>query len=57
MEDENRFKRAIENLISNSETWVKIKNILKEDIKEKEDLIEYLDKLVQERESQISKLN
>jgi hypothetical protein len=57
MEDNDKFKKAINNLISNPETWVKIKQILKDDIKDKEDLINYLDRLVQEREDNISKLN
>ncbi|MGD0581387.1 MAG: hypothetical protein ABR974_00425 [Bacteroidales bacterium] len=54
MEDDKKFKEIIENL---SKDWGRIKTILEDNIRETQRLIEYLDKIIKEKEDKFTKLN
>jgi hypothetical protein len=57
MEKDKKFQDAIARLTETTEKWNRIKNILLEEIKAHQDIINYIDKHLSEKENKFSKLN
>lgn len=57
MEEDKKFQEAINRLTETTDKWNKIKTILLEEIRSHQELINYIDKILSERENKFSKLN
>lgn len=55
--DDKKLQEAINRLTSPVEHWLEIKKILEDEIKSNQELITFIDKIVQERQDKFSKLN
>jgi hypothetical protein len=57
LKDDKTILAAIEHLSKSAAHWLEIKKVLEEDIKANQQLIILIDKIVQENEYKIAKLN
>jgi hypothetical protein len=57
MDDDLKYKKAIQRLTRTSQTWAKIRKILEADIQANLDLITFLDKIIKEKELRNSAKN
>ena len=57
MQEDKRFKEAINRLSSDTKKWLEIKKILEDEIRGHQDIIIYIDKIIKKKEEKMSKLN
>jgi hypothetical protein len=57
MEDDKKLQEALDRLTDNSEKWLKIKHLLQQEIRSNVDLISFIDKIIIEKEKNISVKN
>ena len=55
--EESEFKKAIERLTSNPEKYAKMREIILQEIREYQGIIEHLDKIIDKKNEKFSKLN
>lgn len=57
MENDKKCQEAIDRLTSSTDKWTAVKKILLEDIQATHEVIEYIDRIIQERHDKFAKLN
>jgi hypothetical protein len=57
MENDKKYQEIIDGFARDKETWLKIKDVLLEDIRGHQEIINIIDNRMKELELQISKLN